>query len=704
MLNLMICKVFSSPGSRGSATSRRAALLFAFWLPLVAAGAPAASVDWPLHGLDSREQRFSGLDQINLQSVPRLGLHWSLELPRAARALQATPLAVDGTLYFTVALNVAWAVDAATGQVRWTFDPKSGTERPRDLRLMNGVSRGLAYDRGRVFVAASDGRLIALDAASGKPIWQVQTVEPGDRKQNTGAPRVFNGRIILGNSGADFGTRGYVTAYDQESGRQLWRFFTVPGNPADGPDHAASDSAMALAQQTWNGEWWRWGGGGTVWGGITFDSELNRIYIGVGNSANYNPRLRSPGGGDNLFLASIVALDADSGGYLWHYQVNPNEAWDFKATADMVLADLEIGGRTRKVLMQAPTNGFFYVIDRMTGRVISAEKIGKATWAERIDLETGRPVEVPDIRYENGPVTLWPSPFGVHNWHAMSFSPQTGLVYVPTMKLPAIYYTNPAVIAEAEQQVIGGRRYSLPIGARYTTVEIEPDDGTGTLLAWDPVAQQARWRVQQSTMVNGGTLATAGGLVFQGRGDGWFVAHDAADGRELWKFNAGNGIVAPPITYSVDGVQYLSILAGYGIAPDDPGWRYGVHPPRLLTFRLGGTAELPPTPGPHFGPPPLPGPPLPFDAAAAARGAELYAGGCGMCHGGGERPAGGNGPDLRGSAIARDAEAFRHLLRSGALAARGMPLYDELSDAEIDDLRSYILSFHPAHGAGEKTR
>jgi len=671
--------------------SRNTLLAICLWV--TCGNAFAQTADWPLYGLDSKEQRFSPLDQISTDTVKTLGLDWSLDLPLEARALQATPLAVDGVLYFTVALNVAYAVDAVTGKVIWTFDPKSGAERPRELRLMNGVSRGLAYDKGRVFVAATDGRLIALDAKSGKPVWQVQTIAAGDRKQSTGAPRVFNGKVVVGNSGADFGTRGYITAYDQDTGKQLWRFFTVPGNPADGPDGAASDSAMTIATKTWSGEWWRWGGGGTVWGGLTYDAEVNHLYSGVGNAANYNPRLRSPGGGDNLFLASIVAVDADTGEYAWHYQVNPNEAWDFKATADMVLADLAIDGAPRKVLMQAPTNGFFYVIDRTNGKVISAEKIGKANWAERIDLETGRPVEAPDIRYEKGPVTIWPSPWGVHNWHPMAWSPKTGLVYVPTMKLPAIYFTNPAIIEEAGQQVIGGRRVALPIGAHYTPVEIDPDDGTGTLVAWDPVAQKARWRVPQQSMVNGGTLATAGGLVFQGHGDGAFVAYDAETGAELWKFQAGNGIVAPPITFAVDGVQYVSLLVGYGNSPDDQGWRYGIHPSRLLTFKLNGKAQLPKTPAPHFDAPPSPGPLPAIDAAAAKRGETLYSGGCGMCHGGGDRPAGGNGPDLRGSAIARDFAAMRKVVKEGTLALRGMPLYDELTDEELRDIQQYIWTF-----------
>ena len=649
--------------------------------------ADPAGGDWPLYGRDSNEQRFSPLEEIGPANIGKLGLAWSIDLPFEARALEATPIAVDGVLYFTTSLAVAYAVDAVTGKELWRYDPQSGAERPRALRIVNGISRGLAYDDGRIFVAAPDGRLIALEARTGKPIWTVQTIEdPEDRKQITGAPRVFKGKVIIGNAGADVGTRGYVTAYDGATGKKLWRFFTVPGDPAKGFE----DEAQAMAAKTWGGEWWRWGGGGTPWNGITYDAEFNRIYIGTGNSANYNPEQRSPGGGDNLFLASIVAVDADTGKYAWHYQVNPREAWDFKATADMVLADLTIDGKPRKVLMQAPTNGFFYVIDRADGKLISAEKLGKVTWASHIDLKTGRPVEAPDIRYEKGPVTFWPSPWGIHNWQAMAFSPKTGLVYVPTMKMSATYSATPQDARDAEELVIGSPRYRFPIGATFALTNSDPDDSTGALVAWDPVAQKARWTVKQKNVWNGGTLATASGLVFQGTGDGWLHAHDAETGKELWKYDAGNGIIAPPVTYSVKGVQYLTILAGYGgSAPDDPGWRYGIHSPRVLTFKLGGTARLAPLPPPVDPASEKPVVKLSFDEAAAARGQATWFHTCGVCHGTGTSPSP-NAPDLRHSAAVTDFDYLRQITREGALAERGMPKYDDLTDAELRDLQMFL--------------
>ena len=598
------------------------------------------SDDWPLYGLDSNEQRFSPLTQINAKTIDKLSLAWNLELPIEARSLEATPLVVDGVLYFTASLTVVYAVDARTGKELWRYDPEPWKYNPRGLRAAQGVTRGVAYADGAVFVGTTDGRMISLAAKTGKPNWIVDTVqEPDSRKQITGAPRVFNDKVIIGNTGADYGTRGYVTAYYQKTGKRAWRFYTVPGDPALGFE----DEAQAMAAKTWGGQWWRWGGGGTVWNAITFDAEFNRIYIGTGNSANYNSEQRSPGGGDNLFLASIVALDADTGKYIWHYQVNPRESWDYKATADIVLADLVIDGKKRKVLMQAPTNGFYYVLDRSNGKLISAEKLGKVTWAERIDLTTGRPVEAPNIRYQDGPVSFWPSPWGLHNWQSMAFNPNLGLVFIPTMKMGATYKATPADAEMAEKLVVGSRSYWFPIGASFSADKMDPDDGTGGLLAWDPVTQTPRWKVELDSQWNGGTLATASGMVFQGTGDGWLTAYEGETGKRLWAFYANNGIIAPPITYTLDGQQYLTILAGYGGATPsmfDPGWRYRKHPSRVLSFKLGGTAKLPPTPGPDFSVTPIDDPEWEIDEAAAKRGQNYWDHTCMSCHGVAGRPAG----------------------------------------------------------------
>ncbi|MCP5389891.1 MAG: PQQ-dependent dehydrogenase, methanol/ethanol family [Novosphingobium sp.] len=654
-------------------------------------GSAGKEGDWTLYGLDSNEQRYSPLEQINPDTVSRLGLAWSMELPPQARSMQGTPLAIDGTLYFSTSLSKLYAVNASDGKLLWEYDPEVGKEHPRALRTTQQGSRGIGYFEGSILLATLDGRLVSVDAKTGKPNWVVDTIEEekGDtRKTITGAPRVFDGKVIVGNSGADFGTRGYVTTYDARTGKQLWRFYTVPGNPADGFE----DETQAMAAKTWSGEWWRWGGGGTVWNGMTYDAELNRIYIGVGNSSNYDPAQRSPEGGDNLFLASIVALDADTGKYIWHYQQNPREAWDWKATNEMILTDMDIGGEKRPVLMQAAINGFFYILDRRDGKLLSAEKYAKATWAEKIDLKTGRPVEVANARYENGPVSFYPSQLGAHNWQAMSYNPRLGLAFIPVLQQPGKYWTTPEKVKEAEAFTLGSRHYEFALGSRFSLVKLDKDDGTGALLAWDPVAQKARWTVKYKTGWNGGTMATASGLVFQGTADGWFHAYDAANGKELWKFNAMNGILAPPITYLADGEQYVTLLVGYGAAaPDDPGWRFGVHMPRVLTFKLDGKAKLPPAPPPSFDVTPIDDPSFRIDQASAARGRELWLRNCSICH----VPGGANAnyPDLRQSAMAQDPEMLRKIVKEGALSALGMPQIDELSDQDIADISMAVRDF-----------
>jgi quinohemoprotein ethanol dehydrogenase len=650
----------------------------------VSAGA-ADGANWITHGGGDDESSFSRLDQIDTHNVGQLGLAWSLDLPRE-QTLEATPLAVDGVLYFTGTLSTVYAVEATTGRLLWRYDPRIAEHMPDHMHFAFGANRGAAYAKGKIYVGSLDGRLIALDARSGKPIWITETVSEESKQTITGAPRVFKGKVLIGNGGADVGARGYVTAYDQDSGKQLWRFYTVPTDPAREP----RDEAMQLAAKTWGGEWWKVsGGGGTVWDGITYDPQFNRVYIGVGNSGPYNPRTRSPGGGDNLFLASIVALDADTGRYLWHYQVNPLEAWDYKATANMITATLRIAGKARAVLMQSPTNGFFYVLDRVTGRLISAQKIGKVTWADHIDLSTGRPVEAANIRYENGPVTMWPSPFGAHNWQSMSYSPRTGLVYIPYMQLGA-RYTPP------NQSSAGGDPFAAIAGVSITPVVADENDGKGALLAWDPVAQRSRWRVQHATLWNGGTLATAGDLVFQGDADGQFSAYEASSGRQVWSFSAKLGIVAAPMTYQVHGRQYVSVLVGYGGATavwsslTNRGWKFGLQPRRLLTFRLGGSARLPDTPPPDFSVHALDIPELVIDKSQASAGARLYAGNCSFCHGGGLLSAGAPAPDLRESPLALNLSGMTTILKQGTLAPQGMPRFGTLSDGEISSLYMYI--------------
>ncbi len=622
-------------------------------------------------GLD--ERGYSPLGRINSTNIRQLGLAWALDLDGEV-TLSARPVAVGGVLYFSGSYSAVYAVDGVTGRLLWKYDPEIWRVNPsRMIGLPN--NRGVAYADGRIFVGVRDGRLVALDAHTGAVQWTAETLPTGKPYWISGAPRVFGGKVIIGNGGGDLGLRGYVTAYDQKTGKQLWRFYTVPGSPEEN----RGDPVMEMAAQTWTGEWWKTGTGGAVWDCVTFDPELNRIYVGVGNAGPYNPAVRSPGGGDNLFVASIVALDADTGKYIWHYQQNPSEAWDYKATSSMIPATIMIAGRSRKVLMQQPTNGFFYVIDRETGKLISAEKTGKVTWAERIDLQTGRPVEAPGIRYQQGPVELWPGTLGTHNWHPMAYSPVTGLVYIPHMQQGVRY------------QVMA----ASPTGTAASFVKRDAEDNTGALLAWDPVAQKPRWKIPRPYMWNGGVLATGGSLVFQGTADGYFRAHDAATGRELWTFNAGLGIVAAPVSYMIGGRQYVSVLVGWGGATGSTsdvtnvGWKYGAQPRRLLTFALGGKRYLPPSPGRNMAVHAVDDPAAVFAPADAAAGRTLF-GACGSCHGRNLRGAGAPAPDLRESQLALSEDAMWTVLNEGALASRGMPAYPALSRAQVYQIWAYV--------------
>jgi len=580
------------------------------------------------------------------------------------------------------------AVDAATAAAIWEYDPEVIENAGARLRVMWDYSRGLAYWKGKVYSATVDGRLIALDASTGKELWSVMTLNPELPQFITGAPKVFKGKVIIGNGGTELGAmRGYVTAYDADSGAQVWRFYVVPGNPADGFEN----EAMAMAAKTWTGEWWKFGGGGNVWNGITYDPEFNTIYLGTGNGAPWNRKIRSPGGGDNLFLCSIVALDADTGEYKWHYQTVPGESWDYNSSMDIVLADLDIGGRTVKALMHAPKNGFFYVIDRETGKLLSAEPFAHVTWASHVDLETGRPVENPGVRYEDNYELVYPSPFGAHSWHPMSYNPGTGLVYIPAIDLGGVY----------EDQGIDLQSWESPDwffqpGVNVLGESPPPDAGSATLKAWDPVHQKLVWEVPNPGVWNAGTMTTAGNLVFQGLASGDLTAYAADSGKVLWKQNLGLGISAPPVTFSVNGRQYVSILVGWGAAgaalggslTAQHGWSYKAQPRRLVTFALGGKTMLPPSPPPTFAHP-LEDADFQIDPALAERGAVIYPGKCAFCHG----PAavsGGKAPDLRASSIVVSDQAFADVVKDGSRNPVGMPAFQELGAEDLKAIQHYI--------------
>jgi quinohemoprotein ethanol dehydrogenase len=635
--------------------------------------------DWFGRNNNAAESAFSGLDQINSGNVAQLGLAFSLDLPGEA-TLEATPVAVGGTLYFTGSHAQVYAVDGKSGKLLWKYDPQTWKVNPWMLRHNFAANRGVAYANGRIFAASLDGRLFALDAKTGKLEWSIQTVNPNSHQYVTGAPRTFGDKVIIGQGGADFGERGYVTAYHQASGAQFWRFFVTPGEPMEN----AGDPVMERAAKTWNGEFWKNGTGGGPWDAITFDEELNRIYVGTGNAAPINPNTRGNEKGDNLYTAAIVALDADTGKYVWHYQENPRDSWDYDSTQQMTVASLTISGKKRQVLMHAPKNGFFYVLDRNDGKVISAEKIVKATWASHIDLKTGRPVEARDIRFEKGDVTIWPNPAGAHSWQSQSYSPRTGLVYIPV--------THNGVHYGKGHSIEGGFDVG---GLSIATEKADERDGTGSLLAWNPVTQKQAWIVRHQTMFNGGAMATAGGLVFQGIADGTFSAYDAASGNKAWSFDAGLGIIAAPMSYAVDGKQYVALLVGWGgsaAAGSDVmnvGWKWGANPRRLLVFALDGKASIPPGPKPTMTVNAQDDPGLVINPNAAKIGHELFSA-CAVCHGRHARSAGSPGPDLRESVLSLDKEAFIRVVREGTLLEKGMPRYDDLTRDQVENIWMFV--------------
>jgi quinohemoprotein ethanol dehydrogenase len=648
--------------------------------------------DWLSVGRTYSEQHYSPLADINSKNVSGLGLKWALDIPGAV-SLEATPLVVDGVIYFTSSESVAYAVDARTGKQLWRYDPEVWRVAGKRLRNMYHVNRGMAYWKGRVYFGSFDGRLIALDTKTGHKAWEVMTLDEFPTGFITGAPRAFNDKVIIGNGGAESGkARGFVTAYDTTSGKKLWRFYTVPGEPAKGFEN----KAMEMAAKTWTGEWWKFGGGGTVWNAMTYDPEFNRIYLGVGNGTPWNRKVRSPEGGDNLFLCSVVALDADTGEYVWHYQTTPGESWDYNSSMDMTLAELKIDGEMRKVILHAPKNGFFYVIDRTTGKLISAEKIAKATWAEKVDLTTGKPVENPDARVPNGGALVWPGAVGAHNWQAMSFNPNTGLVYIPKLEMP-MYYSD-AHIDKATWKLTPNfdrnSGYDVPV----FDVDAPPPSDikiSAALLAWNPVTQSKAWEVPMAGLWNGGTLSTAGNLVFQGNATGEFAAYDAVTGEKRWSQSAGLGIVGAPVTYKLGTTQYVSILVGWGgslpgvgVGVNQHGWNYGKQPRRLLTFALDGKAKLPPTPAPEIVVP-LDDPALQIDDNEAQKGRTVFNTSCAACHGW-EAIAGGAAPDLRASPIAFRLESFSLLLKTGPLMSRGMAKFDDLTDEQIRQLHQFL--------------
>jgi quinohemoprotein ethanol dehydrogenase len=646
--------------------------------------------NWLAHGRTYSEQRFSPLDQITPENIGELSLAWSLDTD-TTRGLEATPIVVDGTMYMSLSWGVTIAVDARSGEELWRFDPEVPGEWGR-YGCCDVVNRGVAVWKGRVYVASFDGRLFALDAKDGSVVWEVNTI-PGPPYTITGAPRVFNDKVVIGNGGGEYGVRGFITAYDTETGEQAWRFYTVPGDPSLPIENPELEAAMP----TWKGgEWWKIGGGGTAWDSMVYEPESNTLYVGTGNGSPWTREIRSPGGGDNLYLSSILALDADTGRMKWHYQTTPGDNWDYTATQPLMLADIEIEGQTRKVIMQAPKNGFFYVLDRTTGELISAEPFSTVTWASHIDMETGRPVETGEGEYGDRTAFVLPSANGAHNWHPMAFSPQTGLVYIPTQDIAGIYSLSEQWKTEKRftpkknwwNTGIDWKDYVDAINA---LPEIPMEKGY--LKAWDPATGEVKWQAEYPAPLNGGVLATAGNLIFQGTADGYFHAYKADTGERVWSQQIQTGIVAAPVTYLVDGEQYVSVLAGWGgvnIASGDArtsaAAKYG-NDGRLLTFKIGGGKELPQLALRDQTIPDWPA--LTASEEEVRHGEVAYATYCMLCHGA-LAVSPGVTPDLRRmNETTRD--HFQDIVRGGMFSDNGMASFaDHLSEEDVEAIKAYV--------------
>ena len=638
----------------------------------------AASGDWLTYGRTYDEQRFSPLDQVNKDTVGRLGVAWWATFD-TDRGQEATPLVADGVLYTTTTWSKLFAYDAKTGKELWRYDPEVPGEKGFNA-CCDVVNRGVALWGGKVYLGTLDGRLVALDAKTGKVAWSVQTTDANQPYTITGAPRAVKGKIIIGNGGAEYPVRGYVSAYDAATGKLAWRFHMTP-NPKGEPDNAASDKVMKeKAGATWSdGAWKQGGGGATPWDPITYDVKSDLIFVGTGNAGPWNSKVRTGGVGDNLFAASIVALRPDTGEYVWHYQTTPRDDWDFDATQHLMIADLPIGGATQHVVMQANKNGFFYVLEAATGKLLSADKFVKTTWAEKVDLSTGRPVEAPGARYENGKEQeQTPGALGGHNWQPMAFSPKEGLVFIPAQTL-YMDYADPK-----EFKFVPGA-WNLGLGpSLFAPTHVQPAP-FGQLIAWDPVTKTARWKVDFPEPWRSGVLATAGGLVFHAAGHK-FIAFDAATGKSLWTYDTGAAAIAAASTYAIDGEQYVALMVGFGGA----GGMGGVEPRRkgrLLVFKLDGKTV------PTAFPAPAVQAPLDLKTAVAskgdpAKGQALAAQFCVTCHN-----AGGYLPVLVRSPVILDPVGFKAIVLEGAKKPHGMaPFRRFFDEASAEDLRAYLLA------------
>jgi PQQ-dependent dehydrogenase (methanol/ethanol family) len=658
---------------------------------------------WLTYGGTYSEQRFSSLHKIDAKNVGNLGLQWFADY-ETNQDQHGSPLYIDGVIYVSTARNVVHAFDAKSGKQLWKYNPMIHGERIRyNVGLVN---RGIAAWQGKIIMGTLDARLVAIDAKTGKEVWSTDTVpdslglgEMGKRYAITMAPRVAKGKVFIGESGGEFGVRGWIAAFDATTGKEVWRFWTVPGDPAKGFE----SKALERAAKTWSGEWWKVaGGGGTVWDAAVYDPVTDLLYFGTGNATPWNARVREPNLDDDLYSASIVAVKPDTGEYVWHYQETPGDAWDYDAVSPMMTADLTLGGHKKHVILQPSKNGFFYVLEAATGKLLSADPFTEINWASGVDLATGRPQVVAAARYEKEPWNLAPGVQGGHSWHPNAYSPITGLVYIPAWEAYFVM-ASPAASSSAESPAVASGRFSLGInmGVKIEPGKLQPYDRrgvTGRLKAWDPVARKVVWESEPNTNMRptSGVLATAGNLVFMGDGGGKTLsAYDAKIGAKLWSFDAKTAVFAAPITYMLDGVQYVAASVG-GVAQ---GGYFAPTHARMLVFALGGKAVLP-EPEPYT-PPPLNPPPSTASAQVIAHGGELYSQYCSVCHGANGLQARTSFPNLTVTPLLWTQDGFNYVVLQGGRADRGMGSFGkELQPEDAVAVREYLISRANALKAG----
>jgi len=704
----------------------RAAALALITTPALAATGPTAgNVDaarlqqadhepqnWFTGGRDKDGTYYSPLTTIDANNVKQLGFAWSYDLGEPQRGQEATPLVIDGVMYTSGTWGYVYAVDAASGKELWRYDPKADFFMGRNP-CCDLVNRGVAVWSGKVFVASVDGRLHALDAASGKKIWEADTII--DRKlpySSTGAPQIAGGVVVIGNSGADMGhgaVRGYISAYDLETGALKWRFFTVPpavGQPYENPELAAADKTWDPHRKP------EFKGGATAWDGFAYDAKLNLLYFGTANAAPYDLRQLGPKQLDGLYATCIIAVDATTGRMAWYYQETPHDSWDYDAVQKMVLADIMIDGAPRSVIMQASKNAFFYVLDRKTGKLLSAKNYAFMNWATHVDMKTGRPVTTPQSVWYDTAKSTYPSWFGAHTWNPMSYSPQTRLAYIPVIDVPTIwvdllhngsrvkyvegFFTVQGIIPDDTYDSKDAARLFGPVPDEQAVKAMRHVKPVRELIrAWDPVAEKVVWEHETSSGIrgyDGGVMSTAGNLVFQGRGSGELWVYAADTGKVLKVLKTGSHIMAAPMTYAINGEQYVAVQVGYGgtpitvgpIPPSSAALKYQ-NTNRIIAFKLGGGAV--PTPPPRTEPA-FPKPPEQKATQAQIDAGEVtFIEQCTRCHQLGPSTT----PDLRKLNDGLHV-AFKDILMRGTLAPAGMERFsDILSDKDADNVHAYLI-------------